>query len=103
MASGKERARWERWYDQISDRMERQKVSITRLTLLLTEATAALTEIQAMGADAGITGKGGEGTSVASERAESALDYLAEPAAATLRAAGELVEEENPEDPRRGA
>lgn len=45
MASTKERARWERWYDKVMERMERQKRSLSRLVIISTEANAALVQI----------------------------------------------------------
>lgn len=51
MASIKERARWERWYDQVTARLERQKQALTRMTLMHTEMLAALMEIKAMSED----------------------------------------------------
>lgn len=46
MPSSKERLRWERWYDRLTARMERQKRSITRLVIMNTETTAALARIE---------------------------------------------------------
>lgn len=45
MASGKERLRWERMFDAQTDRLTRQRESLTRAMALLTEANAALLEI----------------------------------------------------------
>jgi hypothetical protein len=47
MVSGKERLRLSRAFDKQAEAMERQKKAITRMTLMLTEASAALFEIAA--------------------------------------------------------
>lgn len=96
MASTKERERWERWFDEVAKRVDRQRVAITRLVMLLTEATAALHEIAAI--DAGDTDRFDK----AVRRAREALKRIEEPAAAATSDAEELVTEEvSAEDPRR--
>ncbi len=98
MASIKERERWERWYDAVDDRLNRQRETITRLVLLLTESVAALEEIAAM--DGSVPDGQTTPLEWAQERARLALDRIKEPAAATQDSAEELVVEELP-DPRR--
>lgn len=98
MASSKERARWERWYDQVAARMDRQAASITRLVLLLTEASAALEEIAAMEDPVGM--EDDNRAPVMRARAREALDRIREPAAATTNSEEESSSEEII-DPRR--
>lgn len=95
VASSKERDRWEKWYAKVTDRMQRQSKSLTRLVMLLTEATAALHEI------ASLDPIDKEGFGKAQMRAKEALERIEEPAAATTSHAEELTSEAPPEDPRR--
>lgn len=90
MASSKERLRWERQFDAITRRMDRQRDSLTRLMVLLTEANAALFEIEAVGKE--IHDDAGEWEAAAgraSARAREAIERMAEMAAAV----GAAVEE----------
>lgn len=95
MPSKNERQRWMQWYDEVADRMARQKQSITRLVFITTETTAALYEI------AGLDPDDKEGYNKARDRAQSALDSVGAPAAATVAEAEELRDEQDPTDPRR--
>lgn len=99
MASAKERDKWERWFNDVSQRVERQKDSINRLVALLTECVAALAEIEAM-PDAETIGDL-DPIEAAVARAQQALAAVREPAAATSQSASELASSEMPEDPRR--
>jgi hypothetical protein len=96
MASVKERAKWERWFDAVTERMERQKQSLTRVVLLFTEAMAALEEIAADDPDGEIP------ASDYRERAQKALQKIKAPAAAAAVEGAESITAEEPvEDPRR--
>lgn len=96
MVSVKERARWERWFDAVTERMERQKKSLTRVVLLLTEAMAALEEIAAMG------DTDDHGYRAAQERAQQALEKIKSPAAAAAVEEAESEQDQEPvQDPRR--
>lgn len=100
MPSSKERLRWERWYDQVSARMDRQKASLDRTVLIITETVAALEEIAAGGATVGADGDAAYAW--AKERAQACLDQIKDPAAATVRDVRESMESEEPiDDPRR--
>lgn len=94
MASQSERLRWEMWHARVTDRMERQKKSITRLVFLLTEGRAALLEIAAM------DGRAGGSLPKARKRAQQAIERM-DAAAAEIPQAEALVAEAQPEDPRR--
>lgn len=96
MASRNERARWERWYDSVTKRMETQKDIITRLVALLTEARAALEEIAAYEyAD-------NDDLYTARHRAQESLDRMNASAAAEAVGDVDSYEEATPvEDPRR--
>ena len=95
MASSKERLRWERWYDDVHARMERQKASLHRLVLINTEAMAALEEI------AGVIYID-DGGADAANRAQLALDRIKGSAAPAQVESVETIEEATPiEDPRR--
>lgn len=94
MASRNERERWERWFDQVTERMERQKRIITRLVGISTEAMAALEEIASEEAPEGYMGD------VA--RAQQALERIKGSAAAPALQEADSYEEETPvADPRR--
>jgi hypothetical protein len=94
MASRNERARWERWFDQVTERMDRQKKIITRLVGISTEAIAALEEIADDEAAEGYIGD--------RERAKQALTRIKTSAAAPALQEADSYEEETPvEDPRR--
>lgn len=96
MASIKERAKWERWFDAVTERMERQKNSLTRVVLLLTEAMAALEEI------ADMDDHGDEYTLAAITRAQEALEKIKSPAAAAaVEGAESEQDQESVQDPRR--
>lgn len=100
MASQNERQRWERWYDQVTERMERQKQSLVRLVAINTEAMAALEEIAAMDGSA----PDGQTTpqEYAQERAQLALTRIKSSAAPKEVESVESIEEATPiEDPRR--
>jgi hypothetical protein len=99
MASSKERARWERWYEQVTARMNRQKMSIDRLVLINTECMAALMEIAAMEEPVGM--EDDNRAPAMRKRAQEALDRVGEAAAATTGKAVESAEVEEPiVDPR---
>lgn len=100
MASVKERARWERWFDQVTDRMARQRKSIERLVLVNTEALAALHEIAQMGEGHLTTAQ--LPLTPAIERAQAALDRIEGPSAAITDEARELANSGDPDDPRNG-
>jgi hypothetical protein len=92
MASVKERARWERAFEQISARMQRQRDSIVRLVQINTEAMAALEEIAA----------GGLSEDSAQDVAQRALDSIKGSAAPAQVESADSIEEATPiEDPRR--
>lgn len=93
MASTKERARWERWYDAVTARMDQQKRSIDRLVLINTECVAALMEIAAMTEYASILD--------AQQRAQEALDRVGAASAAAEAESKEESEQDQIEDPRR--
>lgn len=96
MASKNERARWERWYESVTDRMNRQKKSLDRVVLLLTEAVSALEEVAER--DPGDDWL----LEDARDRARSALEKIKSPAAAGAVGEAESITTEEPvEDPRR--
>lgn len=96
MASQNERQRWERWFDQVTARMERQKASLVRLVQINTEAMAALEEIAALTYD------DGDDLYTANHRAQQALDRIKGSAATEQVESTESIEEATPvEDPRR--
>lgn len=91
MPSKNERARWERWHEQVTERMDRQKDIIARLVGISTEAVAALEEIAA--SDSELHGM--------RTRAREALDRIKGSAAAGTVQEAESLESEFPvEDPR---
>lgn len=92
MASIKERARWEHWFSKVEERMQRQKDSLSRVVLLLTEAIAALEEVADDNTD----------PEYARTRAKEALEKIKSPAAAVAVSEAESIKAEEPvEDPRR--
>lgn len=99
MASTKERARWERWYDQVTARMGRQKKSIERLVLITTKSVAALEEIS--GSDDYHTDCDCPTAAGFRKVAADALADIKEPAAATTEDAAQLEADTPVEDPRR--
>ena len=101
VVSESERYRWERWYEQTNARMQRQSKALTRVVMLLTEATAALHEIAALDGEARMEGTASPAAHKAVERAREALARMEESAAATVAHAEELASEPEPEDPRR--
>jgi hypothetical protein len=95
MPSSKERARWERWYEEVSARMTRQKEAITRLVLITTQQRAALLEIAAMDPAQK------SDCVVARTRAQQCLDATEAYATAVPQQAEELRDEPDPSDPRK--
>lgn len=94
MASQKERARWERWFDEVTARMGQQRRSIERLVLVNTEALAALHEIAHMEPVAE------DEQHAAVRRAAEAIERIEEPSAAITSEARELTSTGDPDDPR---
>lgn len=90
MPSKNERQRWSDAFDAAIERNHKQRESLTRMVLMLTEAAAALHEI----ADGDLVESGMR------QRARRALDAIEEPAAATEGSIEELDSQEVP-DPRR--
>lgn len=93
MASSKERLRWEKWFSDVTARLERQKKSITRLVAANLEFSAALLEISHMPEYVD------NEPNPAVQRAQEALARVAEPAAAAAAEAEELLAEEEEEHP----
>lgn len=80
MASSKERMRWSRLFDAVTERMNRQRVMLTRAMAMLTEANAALLEI-GTGDDLG-PDQSNETVEYLRQRAREATARIAEPSAA---------------------
>lgn len=102
MASQNERQRWERAWEQMQARMERQRNSITRLVAINTEAMAALEEIAAIGQESHRVAEWEAAAERASARAGLALDRIKGSAAPKQVESVDSIEEATPiEDPRR--
>lgn len=77
MVSGKERLRLERQWNEMNERMERQKAALTRFAALNTHFAAALLEIANPDTD-GLDGGIVDGTKEAALKAQAALDAAEE-------------------------
>jgi hypothetical protein len=91
MVSSKERLRIERWANKLLERLDRQKEALDRMSLAMTEATAALIEIRE-------TDEWEDGGP--RDRAKEALDYMAAltEAAARARSQAESISVQNPKE-----
>lgn len=92
MASSKQRLKWERWYDDVTARMNRQSKSITRLVLITTESQAALEQIAN---DPDI-----KSVKAARTRAAEALERIKDLAAAEVEDVEAIKADTPVEDPR---
>lgn len=88
MVSGKERQRLAMLFDKQQAAVERQKAALTRMTLMLTEASAALFEI------ADLDQRDKEYPGKAHDRAQAALDRME-----VIRSSGNDDDGEESKDP----
>lgn len=86
MASTKERQRWDAMYSAITRRMERQRLSLTRIMAVQVEANAALLEIANMECKSGTPG---QDLTKCIARAQQAIEVMAQ----TATSIREAVEE----------
>lgn len=100
MPSQGERARWERAWEQMLARMERQRDALTRLVLVNTETIAALAEIAEIDKESHRVHEWEGAAGRASARAREALERIGAAAAAAEESVEELDHEEVP-DPRK--
>lgn len=96
MVSSKERLRLAAQFDQAQKAINNQKASITRLTLMLTEASAALFEIAKYDED-GMPSPTEWDAGTAADRAQAALDRME-----VIRSSGNNDDGEESTQPEEG-